>query len=212
MMRSIIGWSLRFRFLVLVLAAAVMVYGITQIGNMPVDVLPEFSPPFVEIQTEALGLSAKEVEQMITVPMEQDLLAGVAWADVIRSESVPGLSSVVIFFEPGTDPAATAHLATDVVIAAIEAGAFDAAVRLVPLSDAPDLEKVARNLDQIHDLNATTLRALEHRLLDDAAFPEAGRLVRGEVVQRLGDLLDGQRGGIGGQDGARLELGLQGCE
>ncbi|MBF8286123.1 MAG: acriflavin resistance protein, partial [Anaerolineales bacterium] len=37
------------------------------------------------------------------VPMEQDLLAGVAWTDVIRSESVPGLSSVVIFFEPGTD-------------------------------------------------------------------------------------------------------------
>jgi Cu/Ag efflux pump CusA len=70
---------------------------------MPADVLPEFSPPFVEIQTEALGLSAEEVEQMITVPMEQDLIAGVAWLDVIRSESVPGLSSVVIFFEPGTD-------------------------------------------------------------------------------------------------------------
>jgi Cu/Ag efflux pump CusA len=40
---------------------------------------------------------------MITVPMEQDLLAGVAWLDVIRSESVPGLSSVVVLFEPGTD-------------------------------------------------------------------------------------------------------------
>ncbi len=103
MMGWIIGWSIRFRYLVLVLAGVVMVYGITQIGNMPVDVLPEFSPPFVEIQTEALGLSAEEVEQMITVPMEQDLLAGVAWADVIRSESVPGLSSVLIFFEPGTD-------------------------------------------------------------------------------------------------------------
>jgi Cu/Ag efflux pump CusA len=40
---------------------------------------------------------------MITVPMEQDLLAGVAWLDVIRSESVPGLSSVLVYFEPGTD-------------------------------------------------------------------------------------------------------------
>jgi Cu/Ag efflux pump CusA len=57
----------------------------------------------VEIQTEALGLSAKEVEAMITVPMEQDLLAGVAWLDVIRSKSVPGLSSVLVYFEPGTD-------------------------------------------------------------------------------------------------------------
>jgi multidrug efflux pump subunit AcrB len=70
---------------------------------MPVDVLPEFSPPYVEIQTEALGLSAKEVEAMITVPMQQDLLAGVAWLDVVRSESVPGLSSVLVYFEPGTD-------------------------------------------------------------------------------------------------------------
>src|SRR3972149_5598102 len=103
MIRGIVGWALQFRFLVIVVAAALMAFGVAQLRNMPVDVLPEFSPPFVEIQTEALGLSAEEVEQMITVPMEQDLLAGVAWLDVIRSESVPGLSSVVVFFEPGTD-------------------------------------------------------------------------------------------------------------
>jgi CzcA family heavy metal efflux pump len=103
MMRWMIGTSIQFRFLVLVLAAVLIVFGIQQLRSMPVDVLPEFSPPYVEIQTEALGLSAEEVEQMITVPMEQDLLAGVAWLDVIRSESVPGLSSVLVLFEPGTD-------------------------------------------------------------------------------------------------------------
>ncbi|HKZ54172.1 MAG TPA: efflux RND transporter permease subunit [Anaerolineales bacterium] len=94
---------MKFQYLVAILAVVVMVVGIGQLRDMPVDVLPEFSPPYVEIQTEALGLSAEEVEQMITAPMEQDLLAGVAWADVIRSESIPGLSSVVLFFEPGTD-------------------------------------------------------------------------------------------------------------
>lgn len=103
MMRWLISSSLQFRYLVIVIAAVVMAVGILQLQNMPMDVLPEFSPPYVEIQTEALGLSAEEVEQMITVPMEQDLLAGVAWGDVIRSESVPGLSSVIIYFEPGTD-------------------------------------------------------------------------------------------------------------
>jgi len=103
MMRAIVGSSLKFQFLVVTIAAVVMAVGVVQLGSMPVDVLPEFSPPYVEIQTEALGLSAEEVEQMITVPMEQDLLAGVAWTDVIRSESVPGLSSVVVLFEPGTD-------------------------------------------------------------------------------------------------------------
>jgi CzcA family heavy metal efflux pump len=103
MLRGIVGWSLQFRYIIVVIAAALMVFGVNQLGNMPVDALPEFSPPYVEIQTEALGLSAEEVEQMITVPMEQDLLAGVAWLDVIRSESVPGLSSVLVYFEPGTD-------------------------------------------------------------------------------------------------------------
>jgi CzcA family heavy metal efflux pump len=102
-MRSIVGTSLRYHFLVITLAAVLVLVGVNQVGQMPVDALPELSPTFVEIQTEALGLSAEEVEQMITVPMEQDLLAGVAWLDVIRSRSVPGLSSVVVYFEPGTD-------------------------------------------------------------------------------------------------------------
>jgi Cu/Ag efflux pump CusA len=103
MINSIVRSSMKFQFLVITIAVALMAFGVTKFRGMPVDVLPEFSPPYVEIQTEALGLSAEEVEQMITVPMEQDLLAGVAWLDVIRSESVPGLSSVVIYFEPGTD-------------------------------------------------------------------------------------------------------------
>ncbi len=103
MFRSIVKSSLNFRFLVIVIAGVLMLSGVGQLQKMPVDVLPEFSPPYVEIQTEALGLSAEEVEQMITVPLEQDLLAGVAWLDVIRSESVPGLSSILIYFEPGTD-------------------------------------------------------------------------------------------------------------
>jgi CzcA family heavy metal efflux pump len=103
MIRSIVGWSLRSRGLVLVLAAALLFFGFTQLRNVPVDVLPEFSPPMVEVQTEALGLSAAEVEELITVPLEQDLLNGVAWLDTIRSESIPGLSRVELIFEPGTD-------------------------------------------------------------------------------------------------------------
>ena len=99
----IVGSSLRFRGLVVALAAGLLAYGVVQLRDAPVDVLPEFTPPTVEIQTEALGLSANEVEQLITVPIEQDLLAGVAFVDEIRSQSVPGLSSIVAIFEPGTD-------------------------------------------------------------------------------------------------------------
>jgi CzcA family heavy metal efflux pump len=103
MIRWVVGSSLRSRGLVLVLAAALLFFGFTQLRNVPVDVLPEFSPPMVEVQTEALGLSAAEVEELITVPLEQDLLNGVAWLDTIRSESIPGLSRVELIFEPGTD-------------------------------------------------------------------------------------------------------------
>jgi CzcA family heavy metal efflux pump len=103
MIRSIIGMSLRFWMLLIAIAVGVMAVGIVQLRNAPVDVLPEFTPPYVEVQTEALGLSANEVEQMITVPLEADLLNGIEGVDVIRSESVSGLSDIVMVFEPGTE-------------------------------------------------------------------------------------------------------------
>jgi Cu/Ag efflux pump CusA len=103
MMRWIVESSLKYRLVVVAIAVAIMAAGARQISEMSVDVLPEFTPTIVEIQTEALGLSAPEVEQLITVPMEQDLLNGVPWLDDIRSESVPGLSRIQLIFEPGTD-------------------------------------------------------------------------------------------------------------
>lgn len=103
MLKGMIRWSLQYRILIVILAVALMAFGIYQVRNMPVDVLPEFSPPYVEIQTEALGLSAQEVEQLVTLGLEQDLLNGVPWLQTIRSESVPGLSSITLIFEPGTD-------------------------------------------------------------------------------------------------------------
>ena len=102
MMRRLINASLRFRVLVVAAAAGILFAGVTQLRQAPADIYPEFIPTFVEVQTEALGLSAHEVEQLITVPLEADLLNGVAWLEDIRSESVPGLSSITLVFEPGT--------------------------------------------------------------------------------------------------------------
>src|SRR5688500_8534608 len=102
-MHSIVNSSLQYRFLVIVLAIVLMVSGFSQLRAMPVDVLPEFSPPYVEIQTEAPGLSAEEVEAFVTVSLEQSMLAGVPWLDRMQSKSMPGLSSIFLFFEPGTD-------------------------------------------------------------------------------------------------------------
>jgi Cu/Ag efflux pump CusA len=102
-MRWALGSSLRFGRLVIALAIGLMVFGIAQLRSAPVDVYPGFTPPAVQIQTEALGLSATEVEQLITVPIEQDLLNGVPFLDRIHSSSMPGLSAIDLTFEPGTD-------------------------------------------------------------------------------------------------------------
>ena len=69
----IIGTSLKFRFLVLAAAAVLLVFGTEQLRKMPVDVFPEFAPPKVEIQTEGIGMTAAEVEELITIPMEDVL-------------------------------------------------------------------------------------------------------------------------------------------
>jgi CzcA family heavy metal efflux pump len=103
MMRWIVGSSVKFGRIVLAIAIAVMVFGIFQLRNARLDVYPQFTPPSVQIQTEALGLSAAEIEQLITVPLEQDLLNGVPWLDKIRSDSMAGLSSIDLIFEPGTN-------------------------------------------------------------------------------------------------------------
>ena len=81
MLRWAIETGIKFRLIAVALAAGVLALGVIQLQSTRVDALPEFTPPYVEIQTEALGLSADEVEQLITVPLEADLLNGVALLD-----------------------------------------------------------------------------------------------------------------------------------
>jgi len=102
MMRLLVGASLRFRFIVIAIAAGLMYFGIKQLREMPIDVFPEFAPPIVEIQTPSLGLSGEEVENLITIPLEE-VLTGVPGLAHLRSKSVPQLSSVKLYFERGTD-------------------------------------------------------------------------------------------------------------
>ena len=99
MLRWVVASSMKFRLFVLAGAVALMAVGVIQLRNASADVLPEFAPPYVEVHTEALGLSASEVESLVSVNLEE-LLNGTPWLDSIRSTSVPGLSSVVLTFKP----------------------------------------------------------------------------------------------------------------
>jgi CzcA family heavy metal efflux pump len=101
-MRWIVGSSLKLRFIVVALAAALMFFGVQRIGDTAVDVFPEFAPPKVEIHTVAVGLAPTEVEELITVPMEQSF-NGIPGVTTVRSRSVEQLSQIVLLFEQGTD-------------------------------------------------------------------------------------------------------------
>ncbi|MCX4248111.1 efflux RND transporter permease subunit [Paraliomyxa miuraensis] len=102
MIRALLTACLRQRVLVLVLAALAMVLGIRTASRARLDAFPEFAPPKVEIQTEAPGLSSVEVESLVTRPLEE-ALSGTPLSGALRSKSVQGLSSVVLWFQPGTD-------------------------------------------------------------------------------------------------------------
>ena len=70
-MRRVLNWALQFRVLILFVSALIIFMGVTRLGDSRIDVLPEFAPPYVEIQTEALGLSAREVEDLVTLNLEE---------------------------------------------------------------------------------------------------------------------------------------------
>src|SRR5690348_3101777 len=103
MIEALVGLSVRLRALILGATIALLAIGVGQLSAAHVDEYPDFTAPQVEVQAEALGLSAAEVEQLITVPLEQDLLNGVPWLDQITSESLPGLSTIDMTFNRGTD-------------------------------------------------------------------------------------------------------------
>ena len=111
-MRWIVSRSLRFRWLVIFAATAMMVFGVAQIPSAKVDVFPEFAPPQVEIQTIALGNSSNEVEELITVPIEEQL-QGIEGVDELRSKSVSQLSAIRIIFKRGTDELRARQLVTE---------------------------------------------------------------------------------------------------
>jgi CzcA family heavy metal efflux pump len=112
MMRWVVSSSLRFRYLVVAAAVAMVFFGSSRLTDQPVDVFPEFAPPRVEVQTLSLGLSAAEVEALVTIPLEQSL-NGLPGLDVMRSKSVSQLSSIEIIFDRGTDLLLARQLVTE---------------------------------------------------------------------------------------------------
>jgi len=102
MLQAIVGWSLRNRVVVVVLAVLLLVTGAYATTRAKLDVFPEFAPPLVVIQTECPGLSPAEVEQLVTLPIET-AVNGISGLDLLRSQSIQGLSAITVIFQDGAD-------------------------------------------------------------------------------------------------------------
>ncbi len=119
MLKQVVRWSVQNRVLVLVLAAAFLVLGIRNALHARLDVLPDFAPPQVVVQTEAPGLSPEQVELLVTRPVEAALL-GAASAESVRSESIQGLSVVTVVFRDDVDPWRARQVVGELLVTVME--------------------------------------------------------------------------------------------
>ena len=102
MLKQLVRWSLENRPVVVVLSLMLFAGGIYTSYRSHLDAFPEFAPPQVTVQSEAAGLSAEEVEQLVTLPLEQSIM-GIPGLSTIRSRSIQGLSALTVVFRDDID-------------------------------------------------------------------------------------------------------------
>jgi len=102
MFKWLLEKSLAHRLLVLMAAAVLMAYGAYTLSRTPVDVFPDLNKPTVTVMTEAGGMAAEEVEQLITFPLETSM-NGLPGVESVRSTSSAGLSFIYVTFDWSVD-------------------------------------------------------------------------------------------------------------
>jgi CzcA family heavy metal efflux pump len=97
MLSTLVRFSIRFYGIVIALAVLILLVGVYRFTTAGLDIFPEFSPKQVIIQTESVGLSAEQVEVLVTHPIET-AVSGLVGLKAVRSESIQGLSIVIATF------------------------------------------------------------------------------------------------------------------
>ncbi|KZN47877.1 efflux RND transporter permease subunit [Pseudoalteromonas luteoviolacea] len=102
MLNNVVSWAVQNRFLVLIMTALMMIASATAIQKLNLDAFPDVTNVQVVVNTEAPGLAAEEVEQLITYPVEAAMYA-LPDVEEVRSISKTGLSGVTVAFKDGID-------------------------------------------------------------------------------------------------------------
>jgi cobalt-zinc-cadmium resistance protein CzcA len=98
MIRALVDFALNNKFVVIAIAAVLMGWGAVSFHNLPVEAYPDIADNYVTIITQWAGRSAEEVEQQVTIPIEIQM-AGMPHMTYLRSESIFGLSFVIMIFD-----------------------------------------------------------------------------------------------------------------
>ena len=161
MIHRIVQFSLKQRFLVLMLVAFIAVAGTISFKRMPVDAYPDLSPPMVEIITQWPGHAAEEIERLVTLPTEVEM-NGVPKMAIQRSISLYGLSDVILTFDENTDD----YFARQVVFQRLSEVNYPAGVlpTLAPLSSPSGL--VYRYVLESPDRSPQELKTFEDWVIE----------------------------------------------
>jgi heavy metal efflux system protein len=96
--RTLVDFALNNRFVVLAVAILLLGWGAVSFHNLPVEAYPDIADNYVTVITQWPGRSAEEVEQQVTIPIEIQM-AGMPHMTFLRSESIFGLSFVIMIFD-----------------------------------------------------------------------------------------------------------------
>src|ERR1700689_5286171 len=98
MIRALVDFALNNKFVVLAVALLLLGWGAISFHNLPVEAYPDIADNYVTVITQWAGRSAEEVEQQVTIPIETQM-AGMPHMTFLRSESIFGLSFVIMIFD-----------------------------------------------------------------------------------------------------------------
>ncbi|HEY5382753.1 MAG TPA: efflux RND transporter permease subunit [Acidobacteriaceae bacterium] len=158
------GFSLRYPFFILMVCMVIAVVGVTTVARMPVDLFPEINIPVVVVATFYNGMPPEQIEAHITNPFERFFTLG-SGIDHIESRSLPGVSLIRVYFQPGTNADSAVNTISNLAMAQLRRmppGTLPPVVLKFDASSLPvclvTLKGKGLNETQLHDLGQYAVR------------------------------------------------------